>query len=142
MYTGTTSSFEWTTKVCLNVDKMVASVAFAQDLPALAQPTCSTEDDKRSRQERMRDDAATVKAARERPVSTSGPDTGRACPEPKAFEQKTFRVGNGVLVGRDMGRVGGVICSAHDGQPERLQTCLPPSDLVLVESVRGMWMAS
>ena len=27
-------------------------VAFAQDLPALAQPTCSTEDDTRSRRER------------------------------------------------------------------------------------------
>ena len=99
-----------------------ARVALVQDLPALAQPTCSTEEDTRSRQERMSDDAATVKAARERPVSTCGsghPETGRACPEPKALEQKTFHVENGVLVGRDMGRVRGVICSAHDGQPER-----------------------
>ena len=63
-----------------------------------------------------------MKAARERPDSTFGTghrETGRACPEPKALEQKIFHVENGVLVGRDMGRVGRVTYSARDGQPER-----------------------
>ena len=35
-----------------------------------------------------------------------------------------------------------VICSAHDGQPERGHTGSPPSDLVLVVPLCGMWMAS
>ena len=84
----------------------ILRAAFAQDLPALAQPTCSTEDDTRSRREgthvrRRRYSEGCTRA-------TCGPghqETGRACPEPKVLEPKTFRVENGVLVGPEMGRI-------------------------------------
>ena len=83
--------------------------------PANTGSTCSTEEDAKSRPERMRDDAAKMKAARNNEGCTPMVLLQHAelvvkrrdgvSREPTALEQKTFRVENGVLVGQEMGRI-------------------------------------
>ena len=66
-------------------------------------------------------------------------------PEPKSVGAKDIqrgercadRTGNGSNQRAQDQNVACVICSAHDGQTERMLTAF---DLVLVEPLRGMWM--
>ena len=129
-------------------------VAFAQDLPALAQPTCSTEDDTRSRREgthvrRRRHSEGCTRASNFNMRNWSSRD-GTSLSRTQCVGAKDIprgelcagRKGHGSDQRAQHQNIRCVICSAHDGQPERQQTCSHHSDLVLVESVRGMWMAS